>query len=380
MENFLKKEIKYSVILLFTLINFLGCGSISQESVLMQNIEGAKMTSAEVGIRINEIGKRYSLTIEEAADKIISASKKAEYKKNALLWKMYGIPALHRSISIQDPIAAATDTWVLIAQMRQFFETGNGKDLFGDNQKIAVGAVKGMEEDFLKMVVEFRDSALVTKPKVDEWVKKYPIDNIFFNRISTVTIDAKALGRKELGLGSSIGDMVASINNLQDKLTLNTEFIPKQARWQAEYMLYEFLADSLEEGMINNMGTITASVERISRIIEGSPELISLIQQKLSQDINAQRLATIESLKVERAIILKAVSSERLSALEEINRERKETLNRIEKLTDKTVTSSGSMLVDVADKIMIRLIILLIIAFMFAFIYIRFLKGKLKPD
>ena len=65
MENYLLKEIKYYVILLFILINFLGCGSISQESVLMQNIEDARMTSAEVAIRINEIGSRYSLTIEE---------------------------------------------------------------------------------------------------------------------------------------------------------------------------------------------------------------------------------------------------------------------------------------------------------------------------
>lgn len=380
MEDSLKKEIKYSVILLFTLINFLGCGSISQESVLMKNIEDAKMTSAEVGIRINEMGSRYSSTIEEAANKIIAASKNKEYKMNALLWKMYGIPALHRSISIQDPIAAATDTWVLLAQMRQFFETGKGKDLFGDNQKIAVDAIKGMEKDFLKMAYEFRDSSLIIKPEVDNWVKKHPIENIFFNRTSTVTLYAKALGRKELGLSSSIGDMVASINNLQDKLTLNTEFLPKQARWQAEYMVYEFLADSVKEGMFSDIGTIAASIERISRIIEGSPELISSIQQKLSQDINAQRIATIESLKVERAIILKAVSSERLQALEEINRERKETLDRIEKLTDKTIISSGSMLVDVADKIMIRLILLLIITFIFIFIYVRFLKGKLKTD
>ncbi|MCG6959666.1 hypothetical protein LJE82_07225, partial [bacterium BMS3Abin03] len=93
----------------------------------MKNVEDAKMNSIELGIRMNEVGSRYSLEIENSADNIIAESKDARIKKNALLWKMYGIPALLKCISIQDPLASGVDTYALIAQMYQYFETGNGK-------------------------------------------------------------------------------------------------------------------------------------------------------------------------------------------------------------------------------------------------------------
>ena len=380
MNNILDKKVKYSIAVLFFMMNILGCSSISQDSILIKNVQDAKMNSTELGIRMNEVGSRYSLEIENSADNIIAETKDARIKKNALLWKMYGIPALLKCISIQDPLASGVDTYALIAQMRQFFETGNGKDLFGKHQQLAVDAVKRMEEEFFEIASEFRDSALVTKSNVDEWVRDHPIKNIRFNRISTVTITAKELSSKKLGLTTSIGDMVNSVNNMQDKLTLYADFIPKQARWQAEYMIYEYLPDSLKGDVFDNINSLTSSIERISKFIEDSPELISSVQIKLMQDINTQRIATLESLKEERQIILEAVNSERINTLEEINRERLETIKSMDKLADKTINSSGLMLVDVADKILIRLIIFLVIGFILGIVYVRFVKSKVKPD
>ena len=378
MKNYLNKEIKYSVILLFILINIVGCGSVSRESVLMQNIEDAKMNSMELGIRINEAGSRYSLEIENSADKIMAATKDAGIKKNALLWKLYGIPALLKSVSIQDPLASGTDIYVLIAQMRQFFENGNGKDLFGKHQQIAVDAVKRMEKEFFNIASEFRDSAVTTKSNIDEWVKNHHIEDIRFNRISTVTAAAKELSQKKSGLTSSVGDMVTSINNLQDKLTLYADFIPKQARWQAEYMMYELIPDSLNKDVFGKINSLTGSIESIGGFIENSPGLISSVRQKIMQDINIQRIATLELLKEERKTILEAVTSERIKTLNEINRQRVETLNGMNKLAGNTVTSSGIMLIDVADKILIRLVILLFITFILGLVFMRFAKSRMK--
>jgi len=378
MKNILNKEIKYSLSLLFMLINLFGCGSVSQESVLMKNVEDAKMNSAELALIMNEITGRYSLAIENSADKIISESKDVNVKKNALLWKMYGIPALFRTTSIQDPLASGIDTYIFIAQMHQFFENGYGKNLFGKHQQIAINTTKKMEIEFFGISSRFRDSSSITKSKVDEWVKTHPIENIRFNRVSSVTESAKVLSQKKLSLTASIGDMVSTMDNLQNKLTLNAEFIPKEARWQAEYLIYELLADSMGGNLFENVNSLTGSVERISRFIENSPELISYVRQKLMQDINTQRIATLESLKEEKMTILEAVTSERINTLKEIDRERLETLSSVEKLADKSITSSGLMLVNVADKILIRLVILLFITFILGLVFIRVVKGKVK--
>ena len=375
------KNINYLFILagsIFLFNIFSGCGSVSQESVLLQNIENARMNSAEVGIRLNDIGIRYCLSIENTADKIIAKAENAGIRQNALLWKMYGIPALIKSLSIRDPIAAGTDIWVLIAQMHLFFESGNGKDLFGSQQKIAVSAVKKMESDFIILASEFNDSAMVTKSKVDTWVAEHPIEDIMFNRISTVTIRAGELSRKQLDLSSSIGDVVTSVNNLEDRLTLYTDFIPKQARWQVEYLVYELIPDSLKEKPFESIGSIAVSIERISRTIEGSPELISSLQKKIMEDINEQRILTIESLKEERKIIMEMIMSERSNVMKEIDRQRLAALDNISLLTDKSITSSGEMLVDVADRILFRLVVLLFIGFILFIIYSKYIKPGLE--
>ena len=327
----------------------------------MQNIENARMNSAEVGIRLNDIGIRYCLNIENTADKIIAKAENVRVKQNALLWKMYGIPALIKSLSIRDPIAAGTDIWVLIAQMNQFFESGNGRDLFGSQQKIAVDAVKNMETDFINLASEFNDSAMVTKSKVD-----------------TVTIRAGELSRKQLDLSSSIGDVVASVNNLEDRLTLYTDFMPKQARWQVEYLIYELIPDSLKDKPFESLGSMAASIERISRTIEGSPELISSLQEKIMKDINEQRILTIESLKEERKIIMEMIMSERSNVMKEIDRQRVAALDNVSLLTDKSIKSSGDMLVDAADRILLRLVVLLFIGIILFIIYSRYVKKGLE--
>lgn len=376
MNDFLNKKIKYNVFLLFILINYLGCGSVSQESVLLQNVKDAKMNSLELAIRMNEIGSRYSLEIENSADKIISEAADIKIKKNALLWKLYGIPALLKAISIRDPLISGLDTYTLIVQMRQFFESGNGRELFGKQQQTAIDAVGRMEAEFFEVASDFRDSALVTKYKVDDWAVNHPIENISFNRMSIVAVAAKELSQAELGLGSTVGEMATSINNLQDKLTLYADFLPKQARWQAEYLLYELLPDSLKGKIFNNIDSLTANFGALGRTIEDFPELISSIQGKLMQDINMQRIATIEAFREDRKIILESITSERIDLLKEVNRERLETLGSIDKLTEKSINSSGLMLVDVADKMMIRVILILFITFMFALILSWFLKRQ----
>ena len=364
---------------IFLISIFAGCGSVSQESVLLQNIENARMNSAEVRIRLNDIATRYCLNIENTADKIIAKAENVRVKQNALLWKMYGIPALIKSLSIRDPIAAGTDIWVLIAQMHQFFESGNGRDLFGSQQKIAVDAVKNMESDFINLAAIFnKDSAMVTKSKVDTWIAEHPIEDIMFNRISTVTVRAQELSRKQLDFSSSIGDMVTSVNNLEDRLTLYADFMPKQARWQAEYLIYELMPDSLKDKPFESLGSMAASIERISRTIEGSPELISSLQEKMMRDINEQRILTIESLQEERKIILEMIMSERSNVMKEIDRQRLAALDNVSLLTDKSIKSSGDMLVDAADRILIRLIVLIFVGIILLIVYSRYLKPGLE--
>jgi len=119
---------------------FSGCTAVSSESTLMKDLEGVKMTSIELRIRLNEFGKFFAGTVEEAADEIISKTDNTEIKKNALEWKINVIPKALESLVILDPVAAGTDVYALCLQMDYFFRLGKGKDLFGEQQRVAIKA------------------------------------------------------------------------------------------------------------------------------------------------------------------------------------------------------------------------------------------------
>ena len=60
---------------------------------------------------------------------------------------MNAIPACQRAAFQSDPLAGYLDVWVLCEQMLQYFERGEGRDLFGEWQPIAVGAARQLVEE-----------------------------------------------------------------------------------------------------------------------------------------------------------------------------------------------------------------------------------------
>ena len=131
----------FSTVLLF----LAGCTSTTKESVMMNEMEGVQMTPTELSIRLNEFGKFFIETVEASADKIIAETNSTVVKRNALEWKINVIPQILQSLTMPDPVAAGTDVRALCMQMDQFFTIGNGRDVFGNEQYIAVNASKKMK-------------------------------------------------------------------------------------------------------------------------------------------------------------------------------------------------------------------------------------------
>ena len=130
-----------SVIMVVTIMLTLsGCFSVPKETALMKSV-GVEVSITEYKIRLREFGYRFSGIVELSADEIISKTSDNEIKKQALKWKIYAIPAMIRSLSMKDPLAAGLDSWILSVQMVQYFKDGYGKELFGEYQNIAMDIV-----------------------------------------------------------------------------------------------------------------------------------------------------------------------------------------------------------------------------------------------
>ena len=225
------------------------CTTTSTESGMMEQIEGVKMTRAELSIRLNEFGKYFAGKVEEAADEIIKKSDDRQIKMNALEWKINVIPRAFESLVIIDPVAAAIDTKALSVQMVEFFTTGYGTDLFGDYQYIAIEASEEIRNEMGKIGEDFSDrkyrAEIITQ--IDEWAKANPIKSLQFNRRSTFEVMAKILGEESYTLGESVGSIAEGVYDIRKQITAYTDYMPKSVKWQAQLTSYELLGDSTVE-------------------------------------------------------------------------------------------------------------------------------------
>ena len=362
----------FSTILLF--LN--GCTSTTKESVMMEELKGAQMTPTELSIRLNEFGKFFIETVEASADKIIEKTNSIVIKRNALEWKINVIPQILQSLTMPDPVAAGTDVRALCMQMDQFFTTGNGRDIFGDQQYIAIKASKKIIDELKNIAGDLREISYFEKNEklFKEWVDQNPIEDLRFYRKSTFDTMAKVLGSEEYGLGTTVGSIAESVQDIRQQITFYTNFLPKHVKWQAELELYNLIDDTTVEKTFNNFDRIVYSTERISKVMEDSPELIKELQQSSLIELNHQLLIAISKMSEERKIILKEIMNERIAVLENIYQQRTETLDRIDSLANKTVTQSSIFANDIVDKIFWRLIIILGIGFIGWIVAIKFIR------
>jgi hypothetical protein len=349
-----------------------GCFSAPTETALMKEA-GVKVSITEYKIRLTEFGYRFSGIVELSADEIISQSPDNEIKKQALLWKIYAIPAMIRSISINDPFAAGVDSWILSVQMLQYFEDGYGKDLFGDYQDIAITASKLIVSDIENLAREIKRGDDISRGRkiTSNWTKKHPLKNNKFLRLSALDTVAHVIGSEGYSLGGTVENIAISVVELKNQVTLYTDYLPKQIKWQAEYELYNFLGDSLIEQFVNKIDRVILSTEKISNTIEESPELVKEIQFSTLLEIDKQRLETLEMISQERMAVLEAVTMERIALMEQIHTERTESLDRIEEIASKTINQSSLFAADVIDKIFWRVLIILAVVFIGGVVTIR---------
>src|SRR4029077_11352186 len=98
--------------------------------------------ATELRMRVYETAERLGGTLEYAADEIRAKSLDPAVRRRAVLWKADGIPALYAAAFRPDPLAGGLDLWLLIVQMELYFTDGPGRNAFGAEQPIALGAAR----------------------------------------------------------------------------------------------------------------------------------------------------------------------------------------------------------------------------------------------
>lgn len=316
----------------------------------MESVKGIDATAREIQVLLYQYAAHFAGQVDLAANEIYYGSRDYEVRMAALQWSANAVPEMMKSCFHFDPLAGLLGAGAFAVQMNDFFTTGNGKDLFGEYQHVAVETSTRLRKDLLELSQKIWPDGDFEpyRQKVAAWAGDHPIANTRFVRgefdYETVLRTGTS---QDMGLRLA-GSMNAQLLALTDRANVMMALLPRQVHWEKEMMMDEtkqMVEDMADSTIAQAMGTLGPVLEFIAE----------------------QRALTVRDLAHERAMVFEAIAGERNSVLEAIADERNATMQDISGLTlttlDRVATTSQSVMTESVDQIFDRVTRMLAIPF-----------------
>jgi hypothetical protein len=293
-----------------------GCASGPPQSRLASHVTTDTGKVQALRYRVFGYVGLFSATVEGTADVIAAATSDTTIRRNALLWKMNGIPAGLTATVHPDALATLLDVWTLSAQMEHYFSDGAGKGLFGAQQRLAIAASQELTAAAVTILRDFMPPDLFNKTMTlgGEWVASHPLKTPLFARDSAVELVAPLMGNQGGSALAVIAKIEDRVDSLTARVTLYGPFIPKFLRWQAELMLLD------------------------------APDALITIEDRLLLSVQDERKAVIEAIDQQRLASFDQIRDERIALTKELEaaatRLIREGTSAIEPLLDRETTAA----------------------------------------
>jgi hypothetical protein len=341
-----------------------GCGSTVVTSPYEEKVDSAGLSLYTLQLNNQAFATRSVSKVELAADSIIQLSTDPEVKKKALIWKIYSAPQLRGILLFSDPYAARYDTWLFCGQVLDYFDGGQGKENFGELQEIAVRNSRTiyMEAGDLMREAVAEHIFVRLESQIDTAREEYPIDNDIYLRRSALKVMSETLGERDYSVQSAIGRMARDIEDIAGMVPIYSEQLPREARWQAEYLLAEYNWEGRVDSIQTQIVEITAAINEITRHLEqGDLEVNVGNIRNLQEYIN-----TLEGL----------VDQQRAIILEEVDRLMVKTIGRVEAYADAKVDQATTEAYRIVDYVLLRILLLALGALIIAVILVLVFRQR----
>ena len=218
-----------------------------------------------------EFAATFAVQVEVAADGIAARSTDPAIQLNTLRWKLGASKASQHSATQMAPMMALLDTWALCEQMRQFFDTGAGAHLFGEEQSAARATAEALATDAQKLVRGVTSDAELTRYRefVERYAREHPLADLGFARTSVVD-QWVSEPNQHASLVASVGSVSQSMSDVSERMRMFGERAPSQAVWGTRLAMVE--AGFGGADLSRALGQADASLDRLSRLAESSPE------------------------------------------------------------------------------------------------------------
>jgi len=360
-------------------------------------------------LRMHEYAITFAANVELAATSIEERAADSTVRRNALLWRIRGVPEMRKACFRIEPIGALVDAWIFARQMDQLFSSdGAGSAAFGGFQHEAV-AVSGRLVDQMREIagsiaVSPETRAEFEHKYIDPWLAEHPLPDMTFVRESPIARFAEQ-SRASADVFQSVGTIEELAVTLSQQARIYLADLPRQIQGEVDLMRSDLMASGDLAGMQSDLHVSAAAADRLASIAESMSPLVLNERAIVLDEMNRQRGlvmdavslereravdAIIQGFAVERTELLRNMTLQRLATLEWATIERRETIKEVHnELAASLAALRGERAVivndvsHIVDAILLRETIFLIAAVVFApliaHVYVRVWPRRREP-
>jgi hypothetical protein len=264
--------------------------------------------------------------VEDTASRILQNTSKRGIRMAALAWKTRLLDRLEEKTRETNPIVAMLDTWALAVRQRQYLAEGEGKDIFGDQQGLAIATAKGLEqraEMLAKRYIPNEQEPQLEK-EIAEYAGEHPFTGLFEQaKATSLSTDKTALETfgsiltlplAPLASAERFGKGVQNFNVTAARFTDTLSELPADTRWQMEVLLMNLDTNPAIESLLKSLAQVSESSQAYAEIARELPgELRSTLNTSVEQtasetrplvDLAAWRIAQLLLLAFVLAVVL----------------------------------------------------------------------------
>ncbi len=325
------------------------CLKVPQESASISAIEATEVTASELQMRVYEAGRRISQIIESTADTIASNTSDPAIRRLTLRWKIAVIPLVEEASLRSDPVVAAVDLWGLTMQHSDFFERGEGRDLFGDFQPLVIATGDTLEGLAAGLAGRLRPEGRVTtedEQTLREWAARHPITARGFGRESILSTNWKVLSLTETSLTGTVASVQRSLAGVTNRLGYLNEGMIKRVLWQGELVARELTPAIVENGrkaLLDDLSQQQTSVfEAVDQQRVATLSAVSAERAAVLDGIRMERMAVLDAMRSERGTVLEAIRAERMAMVDAVRAERIATLAAADSMAQRSIDHTAA--------------------------------------
>jgi hypothetical protein len=280
------------------------------------------LTQEELRGGLLQYSNTFAGVVITAADRILAGTRDRTIRRRSLLWKVQMIPIAKKAASLPTAQQSYVASLALAVAMSDYFEQGEGAELFAEHQPIAVTAARELEQDARDLGARFLTEQELDRlnRKMDELVREHPIRGEFsagslFEGLTdpeTQSSLAWALNVpmapfRALGGINEGAQAIREFNQIAAQLVDLAADLPRLLRWQLELFLYDFEDRQTTLDGLAAIQTLAESSQDLAATVETLPEFLSSNAPATLRDARAT-LAQAESALAEARTLVTPLS------------------------------------------------------------------------